>query len=78
MQTNSVGMSHFAWAVFDQLIQEGCTHDGDVVSKRGRNELIKQGLALRGRCADCGGGATGLTPAGLQLSARKLLVGGSA
>ena len=41
-------MSECAWAVLKQLKQRG-VWDGDLVSKPGRDELMKKGLASRDR-----------------------------
>lgn len=39
-------MSSNAWAVLKQLKQRG-VWDGDLISKAGRDELVKRGLACR-------------------------------
>lgn len=40
-------LSPLAWAMLDQLRQQGRVWDGDCVSKAGRDELIACGLAMR-------------------------------
>lgn len=62
-------MSHFAWAVLGQLARGPCW-DGDIISKRGRTELVQFGLAQRQRKDDRGLMINELTPQGLQLAAK--------
>lgn len=40
-------LSVSARAVLDQLSRQRAVEDGDIISKEGREELIKSGLALR-------------------------------
>lgn len=55
-------MSDFAWVALDQLRRKTAVWDGDLVSKSGRTELIKLGLAERFY------GLNSLTDAGRQLA----------
>lgn len=38
------GLSNFAWAQLDQFRQQGALDAGDLITKCGRDELLKQNL----------------------------------
>lgn len=42
-----MNLSASAWAVLDQLRGQRAVEDGDIVSKEGRQELIRHNLAVR-------------------------------
>ena len=46
-------MARSAWATLEQL-SRGSVWDGDLVSKEGRTQLIRLGIAQRVRCDGCG------------------------
>lgn len=64
-----MNLSHFGLAALSQLAQ-GPVWDGALVSKSGRTELVKAGLARRDRTDKRGLSINELTPAGLALAAR--------
>lgn len=64
-----MAMSDFAWAALDQLAR-GPVHDGDLVSKTGRTELMEQGFARRHRPPASMLALNELTPSGKELAAR--------
>lgn len=64
-------MSPSAWAAFDQLARQRAVEDGDIVSKSGRDELIRFGIAVRTRGMGPRNLAiTNLTEVGRHLAAR--------
>lgn len=62
-------LSDLAWAVLDQLKKQEAVEDGDIVSKSGRKELERAGLAIRTR-GHHDLAVTNLTAAGLAIAAR--------
>jgi hypothetical protein len=68
-------MSNSAWAVLDQLAR-GPVWDGDLVSKEGRTELVKYGIAQRIRRDACGLAINELTEDGKYLAVNYIASGG--
>ena len=61
-------MSFVAWETLAQLAGGPC-HDGELVSKMGRSELVRLGLVVRGRrCPGCQLSLNELTQRGASLS----------
>ena len=70
-------MSNSSWAVLDQLAR-GPVWDGDLVSKEGRTQLIKYGLAQRVRRDVHGLAINELTEDGKYLAVNFIAFGGNA
>lgn len=68
-------LSDFAWAALAQLAAAS-VHDGDLVSKRGRDELVKSGYAQRTRRDGYGFAVNELTASGRELAMRYHAGGG--
>lgn len=48
MTADVIDLSHFGWAVLDQLKQQGRVWDGDLVCKSGRDEIVYAEFEERG------------------------------